>query len=46
MLLHATFPNIQPYKLRIKGKVEQSMERSCTPLQLDVVALEKMVALN
>ena len=32
----------QYYKARIKGKVEQSRERSCTlPLNLGVVAIEK-----
>ena len=31
----------QHYKVRIKGKVEQSRERSNTPLHLGVVAIEK-----
>ena len=29
--LNATLLNIQPYKVRIKGKVEQSIERSSAP---------------
>ena len=32
--------NTQHYKVRIKGKVEQSRERNC-PLHLGVVAIEK-----
>ena len=30
MVLDATLLNIQHYKVRIKGKVEQSRERICT----------------
>ena len=31
----------QHYKVKIKGKVVQSRERSSTPLHLSVVAIEK-----
>ena len=41
MVLDAVLFNIQQYKVRIKGKVEQSGERSSSPLQLRVVAIEK-----
>ena len=41
MLLDAPLLNIQHYKVRIKGKVEQSRERSAFPLHLCVVAIEK-----
>ena len=42
MVLDATLLNIQHYKVRIKGKVEQSRERSSAlPLHLGVVAIEK-----
>ena len=42
MVSDASFPNTQLYKLRVKGKVEQSRERSSTfPLHLCVVAIEK-----
>ena len=40
MVLDATLLNTQHYKVRIKGWVEQSKERSCT-LNLGVVAIEK-----
>ena len=40
MELDAAFLNIQHYKVRIKGKVEHSRERSST-LHVDVVAIEK-----
>ena len=39
MVLGASLLNTQQYKVRIKGKVEQSRERP--PLQLGVVAIEK-----
>ena len=38
MVLHA---NTQHYKVRIKGKVEQSKERGSAHLYLGVVAIEK-----
>ena len=42
MVLDDIFPSTQHYKVRIKGKVEQSRERSSTfPLHLGVVAIEK-----
>ena len=42
MVLDATLLNTQHYKVRIKGKVEQSREwSSALPLQLGVVAIEK-----
>ena len=42
MVLDATLFNTQHYKVRIKGKVKQSRERSSTlPLHLGVVAIEK-----
>ena len=42
MVLDTSLFNTKQYKVRIKGKVEQSMERSRTlPLQLSVVAIEK-----
>ena len=42
MVLDAALLNTQPYKVGIKGKVEQSRERSSTlPLHLSVVAIEK-----
>ena len=43
MVLDATLLNTQHYKVRIKGKVEQSREWSskCPPLYLRVVAIEK-----
>ena len=42
MVLDATLLNIQHYKVRIKGKVEQSRERSSAlPQHLGVVAIEK-----
>ena len=42
MVLDAALLNIQRYKVRIKGKVEQSRERSSTlPLHLGAVAIEK-----
>ena len=40
MVLDATLPNTQNYKVRIKDKVEQSLKRSCT-LPYTVVAIEK-----
>ena len=42
MVLDTSLLNIQQYKVRIKGKVEQSRERSCT-LHFSVVAIEKGV---
>ena len=42
MVLDAALLYTQPYKVGIKGKVEQSRERSSTlPLHLGVVAIEK-----
>ena len=42
MALDTFLLNIQHYKVRIKGKVEQSWERSSAPpLHLGVVAIEK-----
>ena len=42
MVLDATLLNTHHYKAGIKGKVEQSRERSSTlPLHLGVVAIEK-----
>ena len=42
MILDAALLNTQHYKIRIKGKVEQSREkRSALPLHLGVVAIEK-----
>ena len=41
MVLDTSLLNTQHYKVRIKGKVEQSRERSSTPLHLSVVAIKK-----
>ena len=41
MVLDISLVNTQQYKVRIKGKVEQSRERSSIPLHLGVVAIEK-----
>ena len=42
MVLDASLINTQHYQVRIKGKVEQSRERSSAPpLHLGVVAIEK-----
>ena len=42
MVLDASLLNTQYYKVRTKGKVEQSWERSSRPsLHLGVVAIEK-----
>ena len=41
MVLDASFLNTQHYKVRIKGNVEKSWERSSAPLHLGVVAIEK-----
>ena len=42
MVLDTTLLNTQHYKVRIKGKVEQSRERSgALPLLIGVVAVEK-----
>ena len=41
MVLDASLLNTQHYKLRIKGKVEKSRERSSTP-HVGVVAIEKV----
>ena len=41
MLLDTFLLNTQHYEVRIKGKVEQSRERSSTLLHLGVVAIEK-----
>ena len=40
-VLDASLLNTQHYEVRIKGKVEQSRERSRAPLHLGVVAIEK-----
>ena len=41
MVLDTVLLNTQHYKVRIKGKVEQSRELSSTPLHLGVVDIEK-----
>ena len=41
MVLDAALLNTQHYKVRIKGKVEQSREWSSALLHLGVVAIEK-----
>ena len=41
MVLDTSLLNIQQYKVRIKGKVERSRERSSAPLHLCVVAIKK-----
>ena len=41
MVLDSALLNTQHYKVRIKGKVEQSREWSNAPLHLDVEAIEK-----
>ena len=41
MVLDTALLNTQHYKVRIKGKVEQSRERSSAPPHLGVVAIEK-----
>ena len=41
MLLDASFLNTQHYKVQIKGKVEQSRERSSPPPYFSIVAIEK-----
>ena len=41
MVLDTFLLNTQLYKVRIKGKVEQSRERSSAPLHLGVVVTEK-----
>ena len=41
MVLDASLFNTQHYKVRIKGKVEQSRERSSAPLHLGVETIEK-----
>ena len=41
MVLDASLLNIQHYKVRIKGKVEQSRERISAPLHIGVAAIEK-----
>ena len=40
MVLDTSLLNTQQYKVRIKGKVEQSLERSNAPLHFGVVAIE------
>ena len=40
MVLDTSLLNTQQYKVGIKGKVEQSRERSSAPLHLSVVAIE------
>ena len=41
MVLDTSLLKTQQYKVRIKGKVEQSRERRSSPLHLDLVAIEK-----
>ena len=41
MILDASLLNTQQYKVGIKGKVEQSRERSNVPLHIGVAAMEK-----
>ena len=41
IVLDAVLLNTQHYKVRIKGKLKQSREKSSVPLLLDVVAIEK-----
>ena len=41
MVLDTSLLNTQQYKVRIKGKVEQSRESSSAPVHLGVVAIEK-----
>ena len=41
MVVDASLLSTQHYKERIKGKVEQSKERSSAPLHLGVVAIVK-----
>ena len=41
MVLDTSLLNTQQCKVCIKGKVEKSRERSCAPLHLGVVAIEK-----
>ena len=41
MVFHASLFNTQHYKVDIKGKVEQSRERSNAPLYIGVVPIEK-----
>ena len=41
MVLYTSLFNPQQYKVRIEGKVEQSRERSSSPLHIGVVAIEK-----
>ena len=41
IVLDATLLNTQHYKVRIKGEVEQSREKSSTHLQIGVVAIKK-----
>ena len=41
MVLDTSLLNTQQYKVHIKGKVEQSRERSSTPPHLGVVVIEK-----
>ena len=40
MVLDAALLNTQHYKVRIKGKVEQSKEWNSTPLHLSVVPIK------
>ena len=41
MVLDTSLLNTQQYKVKFKGKVEQSRERSSAPLHHGVVAIEK-----
>ena len=41
MVLDTSLLNTQQYKVRIKGKVEQSRERSSASLHLGVIGIEK-----
>ena len=42
MVLDTFLLNTQIYKVRIKGKEEQSWERGSAPLHLGAVAIEKV----
>ena len=46
MVLDTSLFKTQEYKVRIKGKVEQSWERSSAPLHFGVVATEKVAFLS
>ena len=46
MVLDAAFLNTQHYKVWIKGKVDQSRERSCTFPYTGVVAIENGASMS